>query len=221
MRSAEVAFRAALVALAGTLAALIAHWVIDEAGDYLLAHDAYDGVSHHSRGIILLAVTLVVVAGIVRVAFDVLDRRHLSAVSLLRSVRRSIGPAASFVVQTAVVAIVLTAAMESLDLALAHVAIDDVADLFGGSLTLGLGCTLGIGVCLGALIHRLVQIISDFEPQIAALLVRLIATRTADSAALRAILRPIAFESVERALLLSRRGTKRGPPFRLLDKPLF
>lgn len=219
MRSAEVAFRAALVAFAGTLAALTAHWVIDEAGDYVLTRDAYDGVSHHSRGIIILVVTLVVLGAIIRVAFDALDRRHLSAASLLRSVHRSIGPAASFVIQTTVVAVVLTAAMESLDLMIAHAVIDDLADLFGGSLALGLGCTLAVGICVGALMYRFVQIISDFEPQIAALFIRLIVTRSADSAVLRAIRRPIAFHPVERALLLSRRGTKRGPPALLLDKP--
>src|SRR5271170_5567541 len=115
MRSAPAALRALLVALAAALSALLAHVTIDVAGDFLLAHDTYDGINHQSRAVFIVAIAALALAAGSRILFDMLDRRSASTASLLRLVRNGLGSTATFVVQTIGLAVVTLAGMELLD----------------------------------------------------------------------------------------------------------
>jgi hypothetical protein len=124
--------------VAACASALFAHVAIDIAGDYLLPHDAYDDVAHGSRvlvlGIvsaILTALALGALAAAVREARGSLDAfgrtlRSWLDVGLLRSLLLAL-----------VCSTLVLVAMECVDVRTAGGAIDDVGDLFGGSLLLG------------------------------------------------------------------------------------
>jgi len=212
MRSAQAAFRASLVALAAAIAALLAHVTIDIAGDFLLAHDTYDGIDHESRAVFVVAIAALAIAVTARVLFDVLDRRCGSTKSLLRVVRTKLGSPAPFVLQTAGLAILTLAGMELLDCVTTATPVDDVADLFGGSLALGLSATIASGAAIGWIVHRLVRLIADHEPAIAVLVFRLVRATPGVSVEATAIIRAHAPRAIVRSLLLARRGSKRGPP---------
>jgi len=212
MRSDESALRATLVAIAASGAALFAHEAIDALGDTLLAHDAYDDVVHGSRTICGMAVAIGVLALVLRVVFRILDRRCASRTALTLSVRKALGSAPRFAVQAALAATVLLAAMEFFDCAAAHAPIESIAQLFGGSLLLGLG-TIGVsGICAGWLLHRIACFIARYEPQIAALVMRLIPADADRAASLQTAHSVEAGIRTTYSLLLSRRGLKRGPP---------
>jgi hypothetical protein len=212
MRSAQTALRASLVALAAALAALVAHVTIDVAGDYLLAHDTYDGMPHESRAVFIVAVAALAIAAASRVLFDLLDRRCGSTASLLRRVRGALGSPAAFVAQTALLAVLTLAGMELLDCAASGTPVDGIEDLFGGSLLLGLS-TISIAAALaGWLAHRLVRLLAEYEPALAALVFRFIVAAAALPVRSATAYRGRSSRTTLRALLLARRGTKRGPP---------
>lgn len=212
MRSAQAAFWAALVALAGTLSALVAHVVIDVAGDFLLPHDTYDDIPHESRALFLVAIAAIALAVAVPLLLDLLDRRCRSSGSLLRRVRESLGSPQLLALMATGVAVITLAGMEWMDCVAAHTPVDGLEDLFGGSLALGLGVTLTLGGIGGLLVHRLVRLIATFEPQIATLLIRLVRALCAPLAPVLAALRAPASRTIVRSLLLASRGSKRGPP---------
>lgn len=148
-----LALRRASVALGAALgAALCAHVAIDVAGDYLLAHDSYDDVAHGSRGVVALvffAFLLTACAGVVTVAL----RRARGSERELRAGVRALCPRSGFRFAIAVVAFTfpLLAGMEALDTVLAGGDVDDLGDLFGGSLALGGGLTVFCGVAWAGL----------------------------------------------------------------------
>jgi hypothetical protein len=212
MRYVQAALRVALVALAGALAALVAHVAIDVAGDYMLAHDTYDGIAHESRALFVVAIAALSLAVALPLLLDLLERRCSSTASLLRRVRASLGSPALFAVLSTGLAIVTIAGMEWMDCSAARAPIDGIEDLFGGSLALGLGLTVTAGAFSGWLVHRLVRLIAAFEPQITTLLVRLVGAACAALAPVLAALRAPASRTIVRSLLLASRGSKRGPP---------
>lgn len=213
MRSAQAAFRASLVALAAALAALLAHLTIDWAGDFLLPHDTYDGIAHESRAVFVVAIAALAIAIGARLLFDLLGRKSSSTASLLRSLRGGLGAPAIFVAQAAGLAVVVLAGMEFFDCAAAGTPADDVSDLFGGSLALGLSVTLATGAVAGWAVHALARLLAAHEPAIAALVFRLIgAIRTSFTGVAASVQRRRASRTIVRALLLARRGSKRGPP---------
>ena len=212
MGSTQTAFRISLVAMAAGVAAALAHVVIDVAGDYLLARDAYDGMAHQSRGLLLAFVGIGASMLLARVLFDALDRRCSSAPSLLRNVRQAIGRPWRFAAETVVLTVVLLAAMECLDCALRGVRIHDVADVFGGSLALGLSAAVFCGALAGAALHRLLRLVADHEPAIAGIVGAVLRTYLAAAQPVSSHRRAAAARPIERGLLLARRHRKRGPP---------
>ncbi|HTA39936.1 MAG TPA: hypothetical protein VK760_12715 [Candidatus Acidoferrales bacterium] len=212
MRYAQAAFWAALVAFAGTLAALVAHVAIDVAGDYLLAHDTYDDIPHESRALFLVALAAIALAVSLPLLFDLLDRRCASTASLLRRVRASLGSPVLFALVSTAFAVLTLAGMEWMDCSAARTPVDGIEDLFGGSLVLGLGLTLALGCIGGWLVHRFVRLIAGFEPHIAALLFRLVRAACSPLVPVLAAQHAPASRTIVRSLLLARRGSKRGPP---------
>ncbi|MGA8534320.1 MAG: hypothetical protein WB615_09465 [Candidatus Tumulicola sp.] len=211
MHSTQRALRWCLVAVAGALAAAVAHVVIDVAGDYLLARDAYDGIAHHSRALLLAIVGVTLLAGAVKAIFDILDRRCSSTTSTLAAVRDALGNPLRFALASAAVAIVALVAMESFDCLLSG-RIEDVGDLFGGSVALGAGTAAFAGALCGALVHRVVRFVARYEAPIAAFIVAVFNLKAISESLPRAQRRFGASRTVNRALLLSRQERKRGPP---------
>jgi hypothetical protein len=128
------------MAFAGAFfAALLAHVAIDVAGDHLLAHDTYDDDAHGSRyvaSIALLFSVLVALYGYARAVVAETRGMH----SVLRVSLRSSIPASSFACAALVVSLAtpLLLGMARLDSLVAGAPVDDVTDLFGGSLALGI-----------------------------------------------------------------------------------
>jgi hypothetical protein len=212
MRCVQAALRAALVALAGALAALVAHVAIDVAGDYLLPHDTYDGIPHESRAVFVVAIAALSMAVALPLLFDLLGRRCTTTASLLRRLRASLGSPAVFAALATAFAIVTLVSMEWMDCSAAHAGIDGIEDLFGGSLALGLGLTVAAGALCGWLVHRIVALIATIEPQITTLLIRLVRAACSPLVPVLAALHAPASRTIVRSLLLASRGSKRGPP---------
>jgi hypothetical protein len=206
------ALRIALVGLAAMCGALIAHVVIDIVGDYVLARDAYDGVSHESRLILIVGVVSLMLAVAVRLVLDLLDRRCGSRASLLRLVRDSLGQPLPFIVQSIAVGVVAVGAMELFDCLIAHAIPHGLNELFGGSYLLGLSAVSATTALSGWLVHRVATRLSEREPEITALIRWLVALIPAAVDDVRVATGVRTLRSIARALLLSTRGSKRGPP---------
>lgn len=211
MRSTQLALRFCFVAVAGALAAAAAHVVTDIAGDYLLARDAYDGVAHHSRPVLLAAAGLVLLVAAIRIICDLIDRRCNSRTSMLAAVRGALGHPAVFVLASGITAVVALAGMEYFDCSLAGKVVG-FDDLFGGSVALGAGTALAFGAALGGLTRRCVRLCAKYEAPIAAFIVSIL------KLGMRTPARPMSRHGIELpravvyALILTRQGGKRAPP---------
>lgn len=210
MRSTRLALRLCLIAVAGVLAAVVAHVVIDIAGDFVLAHDAYDGIAHDSRPLLLAVVGVVFLVSAARAIFQMLDRRYGSRRSALGAVRDALGNRLGFAIFAAVAAVAALVAMESMDAALAG-QVDDVADLFGGSIALGAGSAVAIGIAIGSVLHFCLALLAKYEAPIATFIAAAFALASAPAAPSAAHSRSQATPAA-RAVALSRHHRKRGPP---------
>ncbi len=153
--------------------ALVAHVAIDIAGDFLLSHDAYDDVAHHSReSVFIVACVLAAIAG---------WRTLCAARAELRGSRGSLRallydsvPASCvrFVASVAALSVPALLAMAGLDAALDGTAIDDACDLLGGSAVLGLACTLGSALAVATLAWTAIRALARLDRVV----LRLVAT---------------------------------------------
>lgn len=212
MRSLQGAFYATLVLVSGAIAAVLAHAAIDFAGDFLLAHDTYDGIEHHSRaifgGLVLAAAALVAL----RYLWEALDRRCGSLTSLLRQLRTARGVSPwRFVLLVVIVALVALVAMEWTDAVLDGVRIDGLEDLLGGSLALGLSITIVAGIGVGWLVRLGLHALADWEPVLCAFLASLLPHVRGDRALAPQAYHPLTV-SLDGACRLARRCGKRAPP---------
>lgn len=211
MRCAQLVLRFCSIAVAGALAATAAHIVTDVAGDYLLAHDTYDGLAHHSRGVLVGVVAVVLLVAAFRYCCEALDRGSPSRTRALAAVRDALGHPAAFAAASGAVALVALAGMEYFDCALADSATGPAA-LFGGSIALGATSALLTGAVFGWLTHRAVRLAAKYETPIAGFILAVF------EPAVRGCAPPSSHRSVETvpatvyALILRRQGHKRGPP---------
>jgi hypothetical protein len=211
MSSVQRGQRFWLLAATAALAAVVAHVCVDVAGDYLLAHDDYDNVVHHSRILALALVTGIAVVAILRVFGEMLHSTARNPRTLLYRLRGSLGNPLLFAVQAAALTVVTMAAMESLDCALSA-DFGGWTALFGGSVLLGGGTATGCGAILGFLAHRFLAWLADREPRIAALIVAVFRAQIAGATCITASRATSAAAPRRRELLLSCLGRKRGPP---------
>lgn len=211
MRTTQLALRGCLVAVAAALAAAAAHVLTDVAGDYLLPHDAYDGVAHHSRPVLLALAGLVLLVAALRIICDVLDRRCSSKNSMLAAVRAALGGTASFAVASAAAAPAALAAMEYFDCSLAG-RTAGIGDLFGGSIVLGAVTALALGAAFGWMIHRCVRLVAQYEAPIAAFIGSVLKLAVGTPAAVTSQRRVATVPCAAYALVLTRQSRKRGPP---------
>jgi hypothetical protein len=126
------------------IAALIGHVLIDVLGDFVLDHDAYDDIDHSSRGIVAL-ITLALAAlgiglGLRATIRDACGSEYALCASLRRAIPRS---GLTFSLRAIALATLALCAMEAVDAALAGHPVDDLGDLFGGSIVFG-GSIIGL-----------------------------------------------------------------------------
>ncbi len=211
VRRIQAAFYGALVLVAGAISAILAHLVIDIAGDYLLPHDAYDGMEHHSRAV--FAAVAVAIAAIVALRFvlEALDRRCASLTELLRELRAARGASSwRFVAWVIAVAFVALLCMEFTDALSDRVVVDGLGDLLGGSILLGLGSVVSISLAVAWCVRFALHALADWEPVLAALVERLLG-RDVDRAPYCAAHEPLTI-TLDGACRLARRSGKRAPP---------
>ena len=211
MRSTQLALRVCLVAVAGALAAAAAHVVTDVAGDYLLPHDAYDGIAHHSRPVLLALAGLVLLGAALRIICDLHDRRCTSKITMLAAVRVALGRPTAFAVASGAAATVALAGMEFFDCSLSG-RIAGIDDLFGGSIALGAGTALLLGAACGWVIHRCVRLVAKYEAPIAAFIGSVLKLAAGAQIAVTSQCRVSTVPCIAYALILTRQGRKRGPP---------
>jgi hypothetical protein len=211
VRRIQSAFYGALVLVTGAISAILAHMVIDTAGDYLLPHDTYDGLEHHSRAVFGAVVVAVAAAVVLRFLWEALDRRCTSLTELLRSLRAARGPSAwRFVALVVAVALVAVLGMEYADAISDRVVVDGFGDLLGGSILLGLTSVVFVGILVAWCVRLALHALADWEPVLAALVERLLG-RTNDRAPGHASHEPLTM-TLDGACRLARRSGKRAPP---------
>lgn len=167
----RVGFRTivSLVLCAAALASAIAHFAIDVAGDFVLAHDSYDHLRHDSRdvlsGVALLVAALLAARGL-RICCEIAAKNRARLLRPALRLRESIGILAGAALTSA--AIVPT--MEYVDGWLGGSPVHRLADAFGGSILLGLGTTLICATLVAALLCILASWLIAHRDSIATIL---------------------------------------------------
>ncbi len=163
----EVALRVAMPLATALLAALAAHLGIDFAGDYLLAHDAYDDPQHGSRGLASLALVALAFGALWAVVRLALAEMRGSRGALRAELRAAVPDSpVVFAAMVTALALPMLLGMAWLDAATTGIAVDDVADLLGGSLPLGLFIACVSAFVAAPIVHRLVRLLSRYHQAI-------------------------------------------------------
>jgi len=199
----------ALCAVAvAALSAALAHLAIDIAGDYLLPHDAYDDVAHDARTVVAAAAAAFLLAGAARSLYTsvraMLGRR--GAVAAIR-----IGSPIVFVGAVIGMSVPLLLAMETIDALAARRDVDDLGDLFGGSIALGLGTTLAVAALVAVTAYAVLRFFLRTRAAVARAIGGLFQTRE------RASQHPFTGLARQGRLVVARpaptrHAAKRGPP---------
>jgi hypothetical protein len=161
---AERLVGAAVALVAAGIAATVAHLVIDLAGDVLLPRDSYDFVAHHSRAVAVVGALALTAAALLHVLDVALAEARGGDGISLRAVFDNAVPRRTpwrFVALTVVGAILGLMAMEAFDSLASHGTMDDIGDLFGGSLWLGLGIAIPIAGLTGGLVWRAARFVAE------------------------------------------------------------
>jgi hypothetical protein len=207
-------FSASMLAVAACGAALLAHVGIDVAGDFLLAHDTYDGLEHRSRSEIFavaLAFASASVLWVLWVAFQ--DVRGGGGATRL-SVEDLLGRGPwRFLAAVVALSLPLLIGMEFLDVTWSGGRVDDVTDLLGGSAQLGLSIASVTAVFVGLTVRHLARVLLASQRAFVAVVHRLIAlvARVRPQGDARPPERGAGRRAGQRSIL-SRRFGKRGPP---------
>jgi hypothetical protein len=119
-------------------AALTGHVVIDILGDFMLAHDSYDDMDHSSRTIVALVTLGLTILGI-GLGFHAAIREARGSENAFCTALRGALPRSqtAFLIAAVVLATFVLCVMEGCDAWLVAHAVDDVGDLFGGSVPFG------------------------------------------------------------------------------------
>lgn len=214
MRATPKAFGLALLVLAASAAAVASHLAVDVLGDYLLAHDSYDHVAHHSRSYALVcAAALALSCAWIFIAAAVKDARNRSGAlrSLVGwSAKRSPWVLIGFVAPATVTMLV---GMESLDAWVGRDRLPGFASALGGSIPLGLGVALCAAALSGAVLWRTLRAIAQSHREIAMVFERLVRIRyCANGSRVKtwSVVEP--GTSLSRLCALATRAGKRAPP---------
>jgi hypothetical protein len=197
------------------VAALIGHVVIDILGDVMLAHDTYDDVDHSSRGIVALAALAAALCGIA-FGFGAALREANGSENEFCSALRSALPRRSlpFTFAAIVAATLLLCLMEGCDALLAGHDVDDLGDLFGGSVAFG-GTIVALTAALVSIVTLAALRRLARARIIAVAIVEFLRRRVAQSLAAHAD-RSVRRRLVFHARVICRRLAGRAPPTGLL-----
>jgi hypothetical protein len=212
-KAGNFALAAALTGIAVCASAVAAHVGIDVVGDFVLAHDTYDGVAHASRGEMMNVAALgiaFVLLWLVRAAFERTRVTRGTRVSVDDVLGR--GPH-RFVSAVVGLSIPMLAAMEYLDITAIGGTVDGAADLLGGSFALGLGLTSVIAAAVALIVRRIARVALDSRDALARIIGQFF-TRLARAVAPCDASRSdcgVGLQIGQRSIL-SRRSGKRGPP---------
>lgn len=206
------ALRLAAIACAALLAAALGHFLIDVAGDFLLAHDSYDDVGHSSRGFASGVAALLALFFTVRLLVAA-HGEGLGPRGLRAAIAAALGARWSFVASVSVASLAATAVMEFGDTAAAGAPTFDVATLFGGSLPFGCAISIAVAALVASAFRALLLVVASSD---AAILQRL-------AVWFRRLRGAVAVEAADRSKVTpsnsfyagspaSRRAGKRAPP---------
>jgi hypothetical protein len=136
-------------------AALVSHVVIDILGDYLLAHDTYDDVGHSSRavvGLVTFGLSLLGIGFCLRAALrEARGSENAFCLALRGAIPRN---ATIFTLGSIIAAAFFLACMEGCDAIAAGKAVDDLGDLFGGSVPFGGTIVAVVAICASTVARR-------------------------------------------------------------------
>ena len=213
-RISSKVFGIAVIVLTASIAAVVAHVAIDVAGDFLLPHDTYDRIAHHSRFAALLCAAALGIASVLTLlAAGFKDaRRYRGAVRALvgSGITRSPWGLVVLVASASLAALI---AMESVDAFVQIGRLPNLAAALGGSIPLGLTVVFSLSSALGWALWRVLKIVDDAHRKIVIALERLLTRREAADASHVSSCEFIAPDSAPvRASVLARRGGKRAPP---------
>ena len=191
----------------------MAHVGIDVLGDYLVRDDAYDHVSHASRMLVSVIAVLLGSGVLVRAFGHMCDlaRQQRYRTRMARASRRAASAVAGTILGAT---LAIVPAMELLDILRAGSDLDDLGDLFGGSLLLGLSVTIACAVLAIAAFLGLIGWICAHTEDIAGVLATLLAPKAFVPAVHLDVSVPVAMPLAQRHA--SRRAQKRAPPTRFV-----
>ena len=204
---------ALLVTICGAIAAVFAHVAIDGFGDVLLTHDAYDGVAHDSRAVVVVFALGLLACGLGRFFIAHMHRTTLSRLAI-RAQLRALVPCSrvQFLLLVIVATSVALVGMEAADTVAAGAWPDGVRELIGGSFSLGLSaialCSVGVAVT----VHECCSWLARAESLFVALERFIGAQPIRPPAIYYGVHRSEVF--ARRTLAFARSDGQRGPPFR-------
>jgi len=209
-----IAFGIAALFSAACVAAVLSHYAIDAAGDYLVPHDTYDHIGHVSRSIAtLVAAGFALASAFVFLVAAIADARRFRgalAAVLGTTGLRSPSRLALAIVPTTFAVLV---AMESIDGRIATGVQPGLASALGGSVVLGSSAICAIGILVAVALWRLLCLLAASQRCITAALERLITLREAGSSSDDSQRRLITVPAEPTmGSVLSRRAGKRAPP---------
>ncbi len=208
------ALSALIIAFAACLAALVSHIGIDIAGDYLLPHDSYDGVGHQSRSDVFALAAIIAIATLLHFVAGTIREARLTCGDGRATFEKNFGRAPWRCVGVVVVLTLASlATMEAMDLAAGGSPIDDLADLFGGSMALGLSISVPVAALAAAAARILARFLLVSQRTLAVALQRLIALATRSARRTSGCMqRPGRVARRRYRSVSARRCAKRGPP---------
>ncbi len=208
------ALGALVVVFAACFAALLSHVAIDIAGDFLLAHDTYDGLDHRSRSDVFAFGLTIGIGALLRIVWGAIREAHTGRCRARPSFDDVYGSGPwRFVLLVVALTVPALAAMEAFDLVCSGSSINAAADLFGGSFRLGFAITIPVAVAAAFAVRFLSRLITASQHSLAVVFERLIAllARTTRPPQRRSQRRGAGAVRRNRSIL-ARRSGKRGPP---------
>jgi len=200
-----------LVLCAAAAAGAVAHLLIDVFGDYVLAHDSYDGVGHGSR-ILVTALALVIAAILAARAV-----RSCIAVAAENGNRAAVQPAehgarGRFVFGVIASGLVIVPAMEWADGWIAGAPVLGLGAAFGGSLLLGIGSTTICAAIVASTVYAMVRWLLGHRDALITIVGTLLRRRLNAQAPCAFDLARQRFQALRRYSPHALRLCKRGPP---------
>jgi hypothetical protein len=213
-------FAALMLVGATCVAALFAHVGIDLAGDVVLAHDTYDGLDHRSRSEALIVSLALLFGALLRVAWLALDEARTGRAAARPSFDDVFGRERwRFIFTVVALTLPVLVTMELFDIVADGRRLDDVADLLGGSVWLGLGITIPFAALVAQAVRSIAKLVMSSHRALVTVIGRLFAllARLHRQVEKRTP-KPSVGILIHRRSILSRPSGTRGPPLRSTER---